>query len=892
MSARRLPTFFDRTVVYTAVLQAALLLALMVTLLQMFSGYLAENARSEVRALAAALASQLGEPVARGQSEQIDTLLVAALSRDSVSEVRIGDQDGATIRRVYRDVGQIRIDSTPGRALRKEDEITPLRRLDPASPPVGTLFVVPEQSRVDEVRRKLWQAGLQTFAFLFLSGCLLLPVLLRPIAETLGRLVSVAQRLQPHIIVPQDDGLQLRELASIGGALDHEKKARDLLEQAVSSANARLRAALDGIETGVVLFDDQERLIYCNPGFYRLFQSAADLLVPGVSLELFLQGTARRGQFPDAQGREARWVQNILEQWRQPAFVGERRLAGDQWVIIESRRIERTLGSILVTVRDVTEVREARQARAEQAKAKERFLTSMSHEIRTPLNSLSGLINMLSETPLEPQQRTYLAHCQNAAQTLMEIINDVVDFSRLEHGAAANPSRPVNLQEVLRSVLDLGEQRARRTGVRLEADNQVPVGLNLLGDRLRLKQVLVNLLGNALKFTSDGKITISVRILRQEEASVWLVFEVCDTGCGIAPHSLPFIFEPFVQGDQTASGKIGGQSMAGSGLGLAICKAAVESMGGQITVASVVDSGTTFSIELPFGLAAVPAEEQTAEPDEGAGLVEPPHPLTQPAGTGGQAEAARRAIVVVDDNEVSLMIVEHLLKSSGYEVITAATGLDGLEAVWRERPALLMLDMQLPDMDGLEVLKRLRESATDAANTPVVALTAHGLPGDRERFLAAGMEGYVSKPFEGQMLIKEVSRVAHFSQNAASSSQLQALEQVLAGAIAGVGGDRALFTRIAQLAADQFELHARQFRSMALDLDYDAVIATAHRLKSSWASYAAPGEADLPDQVTRVARAHDAEGLNECCAQLARALTARAHSLRRWLELNEKGETA
>ncbi len=389
---------------------------------------------------------------------------------------------------------------------------------------------------------------------------------------------------------------------------------------------------------------------------------------------------------------------------------------------------------IVASTRDITERKrlesellQARDAALEAARLKAEFMANISHEIRTPLNAIVGFTDLLLDTALSVQQREMLSSVQSSSHALLALVNDVLDFSKLSAGKLELEALVFDPRAMVDEVLAMFSTDARLKGIELEACIDAAVSGVVIGDPRRLRQVLSNLIGNAVKFTERGKVCVRVGVERRQDADVSIAFSVEDTGPGIPIHAQPRLFEPFTQADASMTRRFGG-----TGLGLAIAANLVRHMGGTIAVRSEPGAGSTFYFTVDLKEA-----------------VEPPV-QTRSSDLPPSATATLRAlrILLAEDNVINQKVALSQLAKLGCQADVAANGYEALQALEKVDYDLILMDCQMPEMDGYKATAEIRraERAQPGRHVVIIAMTANAMEGDRERCLAAGMDDYLAKP--------------------------------------------------------------------------------------------------------------------------------------------------
>jgi len=506
------------------------------------------------------------------------------------------------------------------------------------------------------------------------------------------------------------------------------------------------KGLVDSAPDALVMVDSQGRIVFVSQQSENLFGYTRDELV-GQNIERLLPERFREKHV----GQRSGYIENPR---MRPMGAGislyARRKDGSEVPVEISLSPLKTEGASLVTaaIRDISdrrkaeeELRKAREVAESANRSKSEFLANMSHEIRTPLAGILGYAEMVVlYCNSDEERKAYMEKIRRCSDTLTELINDILDLSKVESGVLKVESIPIGVVSEIETVVNLLQNKASEKNLALEVSYERPLPEKIHSDPTRLRQILLNLLGNAIKFTEKGKVVLRIYLDKSQEKTV--CFEVKDSGCGLTPEEQARLFQPFVQADSSTTRKYGG-----TGLGLALSRRLARALGGDLILAeSTPEKGSTFLFKVPL-IVAKTQDEVTAKPE-----VETPRNFEGP---NLRLDGTR--VLVVEDNPDNRELIGRFLGAPGAIVTMAVNGRQALEKAMNEQYEAIIMDIQMPELDGYEVTKRLR---SHGIKTPIIALTAHAMNDEREKCLACGCDEFLTKPLNTERLVSTVHRFA------------------------------------------------------------------------------------------------------------------------------------
>ena len=649
----------------------------------------------------------------------------------------------------------------------------------------------------------------------------------------------------------------LQAIVKNGEVVGASGLARDITAQRESET--RFTELFETLQEGVYFCDHDGTLLDVNPAMVRMLgYSHRDELVGTKIGKLYFNNPA--DAFPPRERTDlsipvTREITLLRKEGTPIICIDNSNAIGDA----TGRMIRRqgTLVDITVRKRSEEELQRAKEAAEAANLAKSAFLAHMSHEIRTPMNAVIGMTELTLETDLSQEQKEYLGMVRESGKSLLRLINDILDFSKIEAGKLELDSTEFSLRYGIHEMVKILGVRARQKGLELSSHIASDVPDALMGDAGRLHQVLSNLVDNAIKFTERGEVVLKIEKDSLSDKDICLHFSVADSGIGIPEEKQQLIFEAFAQGDNSTTRKYGG-----TGLGLSISSRLVHLMSGKIWVESEAKRGSAFHFTARFGLQKQ-AAKRAYLPGGGSDSA-----LLASRRPGREGRPELR-ILLVEDNTINQIIAQRLVRKRGHQIVVANNGHDALAAMESERFDLILMDVQMPEMSGVEVtavIRRKEQEKNTGEHIPIIATTASAMKEDRERCLAAGMDAYISKPIEREVLYEAIDKLTGYSNEGKfGEANARSYDPVFdVGAVLdSLDGDFQLLLEVKEIFLTQAPKHMEKIRAAIASQDSNVLVRGAHALKGSAENLFAHGVVQSASKLEEIGRAGSVVGSKE-----------------------------
>ena len=694
---------------------------------------------------------------------------------------------------------------------------------------------------------RVWQSLLNHMVILllavmidFIGIWMLLHFGLRPLQQlTEGARAMAAGQLDLQI--KPAGSPEVRELIDafnhMAAAINANETLRQDSEEKLRQSEMLLRSAIDTIGEAFVLYDPDDRLVLCNEEYRSLYRASAPAIQPGKTFEEIIRYGVERGQYKEAVGREEAWITERMAKHRASNTELIQKLDDGLWLRIRERL---TPSGHRVGFRvDVSDLFRAKEAAEAANIAKSRFLATMSHEIRTPMNGILGMAQLLLDTQLpEAERLDYVRTILNSGKTLLSLLNDILDLSKIEAGKLELEISVLDIEQVTHEIELLYAENAARKGLKLETRWHGPHGQCYRADALRLRQMLANLISNAIKFSDQGVIHVNVNEVDRHDDVALLEFVVRDSGIGIPEDKQALLFKPFSQADSSTTRQYGG-----TGLGLSIVRSLARMMGGDVGIDSSPGDGSQFWFRIRAQRVDSTAERRQRERPQ----VSPLSMLQAPAAIDRDTASVRFSgrILVVEDNPTNRKVITAMLDKLGLQVMVAENGQQGVDtAMLDPGPDLILMDIQMPIMDGHAATQRIRawEAAAGRTRMPIIALTADAYDKDRHAAIDAGMDDFMAKPIDLNTLVQMLERWLRTRPGPAATQLPSAAPATHAGEtqhvifdealmLNQIGGDRSIAKMMLELATADMSGYLDRLESALQEDKWQEVQRIVHSMK-------------------------------------------------------------